>query len=149
MQIRIGNRQDEPAVRELVRQLIDEIGRPWATQENESDLQNMEAEYIGRDGIFLVAEEKEKVIGFAVARKLNDQICEIRRIVIAKEWRGHGLGKRLIKQIIEFARRLEYRYLDAIMDPRFKISQNLFDELDFQMISKSDAAVYRHQLSSC
>lgn len=149
MQIRIGNRQDEPAVRELVRQLIDEIGRPWATQENESDLQNMEAEYIGRDGIFLVAEEKEKVIGFADDRKLNDQICEIRRIVIAKEWRGHGLGKRLIKQIIEFARRLEYRYLDAIMDPRFKISQNLFDELDFQMISKSDAAVYRHQLSSC
>jgi N-acetylglutamate synthase-like GNAT family acetyltransferase len=147
MQIRIGNKQDEPAVRELVRRLTTEIDVPFDLESTESDLKNIEREYIGHDGIYLVVEEENAIVGFAAARSLTEDICEIKRMVIDDKHRGKGLAKQLVKHIVSFARGLDYRYLDVIMDPRFQIGKHLLDELNFQAISKSDSQVYRYQLS--
>jgi N-acetylglutamate synthase-like GNAT family acetyltransferase len=147
MQIRIGNKQDEPLVRELVQRLTSELAVPFDLNTSESDLKNIEKEYIGNDGIYLVVEEDNAIVGFAAARKLNDDICEIRRMIIGENHRGRGLGKELVKHIVSFARGMDYRYLDVIMDPRFPIGKKLMDDLDFHTVSKSDSEVYRHALS--
>jgi putative acetyltransferase len=111
-------------------------------------LKNIEAEYFGSDGIFLVIEEDSNIIAFAAARRLNDEICEVRRVFVSKVWRKQGLMLKLFHQIIAFAKRMDYRYLDAITDPRFPVSRSLFDELGFQNMSQADIEVYRYNLHS-
>jgi putative acetyltransferase len=148
MQVRIGNKQDEGAVRALVQQSMIEVGAEYHLENSEADLKNIEGEYFGHDGIFLVIEEESNIIAFAAARRLNDEICEVRRIFVNKAWRKQGLMLKLFHQIIAFARRMDYRYLDAITDPRFPVSRSLFDELGFQNMSQADIEVYRYNLHS-
>ncbi|MDR3617470.1 MAG: GNAT family N-acetyltransferase [Candidatus Obscuribacterales bacterium] len=149
MQLRIGNKQDEGAVRALVQQSMIELGAEYHLDNSEADLKNIEAEYFGNDGIFLVIEEESNIIAFAAARRLNDEICEVRRVFVNKAWRKQGLMLKLFHQIIAFAKRMDYRYLDAITDPRFPVSRSLFDELGFQNMSLAlDIEVYRYNLHS-
>lgn len=148
MQLRIGNKQDEGAVRALVQQSMIEVGAEFQLETAEADLKNIEGEYFGNDGIFVVIEEDSEIIAFAAARRLNDEICEVRRVFVHKAWRKQGLMLKLFHQIIAFAKRMEYRYLDAITDPRFPVSRSLFDELGFQNMSQSDVEVYRYNLTS-
>lgn len=112
MQIRIGNKQDESACRELAESCADEAGISFALDSSDSDLKNIEANYLGRDGIFLVAEEEEQVIAFAVAaRAESDEVCALSRVLVAASRRRKGIGRKLVAQIIFFARNLDYRQL--------------------------------------
>ena len=112
MQIRIGNKQDEPACRELAAKCTEEAGATFDLNKRDSDLRNIELSYIGQDGIFLVAEKDERVIAFAAARRgENDSVCAIRRIYVSHEERQCGLGKKLVDHLRFFARNLEYKTL--------------------------------------
>ena len=56
MQIRLGNRQDEGSILHLVTEVMKEFGLTADVNTTESDLRNIDANYMGRDGIFLVAD---------------------------------------------------------------------------------------------
>ena len=112
MQIRIGNKQDEPACRELAKGCALEAGIRFDLEEHDADLKNIELSYIGRDGIFLVVEEEQEVIAFAAAaRDENESICLLRRLYVAWPKRGQGIGRKLIDQIVFFAKNLDYKTL--------------------------------------
>ncbi|MCW5833450.1 MAG: hypothetical protein KIS78_13690, partial [Labilithrix sp.] len=67
MQIRIANRQDEPEIRTFVDTIYQKSGSSLNIEEQDSDLRNMEANYFGKEGLFLVAEDNDKIIGIAGA----------------------------------------------------------------------------------
>jgi len=80
MQIRFANRQDEAPVRALLESqgvVLDPAGA-------DNDLRNLDLNYFGQDGVFIVAEEEGKLIAVAGARKLDsdNEILELKRLTL-------------------------------------------------------------------
>lgn len=111
MQIRVGNRQDEPLIRDIVSKAMTEHGeKPDSARD--ADLVDIEANYFWHDGVFLVAEEEGEIIGLAAARKFaSEHEIELVRLVVVPEARGRGVARALVDSILFFSRNLEYQKL--------------------------------------
>jgi predicted N-acetyltransferase YhbS len=111
MQIRLGNRQDESSINQLVFAVMKEFDLTVEPDRTESDLKNIEANYFGHDGVFLIAEEEGKLIGIAGARRSNDCVLELVRMAVDKDWRGKGIARQLISTVLSFANDLGYKQI--------------------------------------
>ncbi|MBS2002219.1 MAG: GNAT family N-acetyltransferase [Cyanobacteria bacterium SZAS LIN-5] len=113
MQIRLGNKQDEPMVRELLMKVMHEVKLERYFEQARPPLMNMEREYIGNDGTYLVAEDDRKIVGVAAAKKKSDTLCEVALLCVTSEWRRMGLGKQMLEQVVRFARGMDYDALQV------------------------------------
>lgn len=119
MQIRIGNKQDEKSVRELISEILLERGESLDLEGRDRDLRQIEIHYFGHDGVFLVAEDDRKVFAFAAAAKHTETACELKRLYVRQDHRRQGIGTQLLQQVISFARNLDYQELvvtDSLVD---------------------------------
>jgi N-acetylglutamate synthase-like GNAT family acetyltransferase len=110
MQIRVANRQDEPAIRAIVNQTrasngkseIDLVGA-------DSDLNNIDAQYFWFDGIFIVAEEEGEIVGLAGARRGNsEETLELLRLAVSADWRDKGIEQQMLDTVKYFANNSAY-----------------------------------------
>ena len=69
----------------------------------DADLKDITDYYFASGGTFFVGIEDGRVIGTAGVRKLECDLCEIRRIYLNKEFRGKGNGKKLFMAALDFA----------------------------------------------
>ena len=79
---------------------------PGAT---DRDLFDIEASYAGRGGCFeVLVDETGRVIGAYGLYPLREGTCELRKMYLARSFRGRGLGKAILKRAIEQARSLGF-----------------------------------------
>jgi putative acetyltransferase len=69
----------------------------------DADLNDIFGYYFASGGTFFVGIEDGRVVGTAGVRKLEGDLCEIRRIYLNKEFRGKGNGKKLFLVALDFA----------------------------------------------
>ena len=69
----------------------------------DADLNDIFGYYFANGGTFFVGIEDGRVVGTAGVRKLEGDLCEIRRIYLNKEFRGRGNGKKLFLVALDFA----------------------------------------------
>jgi ribosomal protein S18 acetylase RimI-like enzyme len=62
-------------------------------------------------GFLLIAEHGGAVCGCIALGKLSDDICEMRTLFVRPEFRGQGVGKKLVEALLTQARELGYRYV--------------------------------------
>jgi putative acetyltransferase len=74
-----------------------------------NDLDNVEATYFNNNGTFLVLLDNEKVVGSGTIKKIDDDICEVKRVFFAKEYRGKGLGSKMMHHLLDFAKTHGYK----------------------------------------
>jgi putative acetyltransferase len=111
MQIRIANRQDEKKIVEFVETIFSEHNLKLDLASLDADLKNVEANYFGKDGAFLVAEHEQKIVGVAAANMIDESTCALRRIYIAKDFRRKGIAAEMLSIIVSILRRLDYKTL--------------------------------------
>lgn len=73
------------------------------------DMDAIQQTYFENDGIFLVMTDDEKIVGTGAIRKLDDTICELKRVWLLFEYHGKGLGYRMIQELLAFARGKGYQ----------------------------------------
>lgn len=73
------------------------------------DVDNFEQVYGGGRGLFLIASEDEQVIGTGAIRPLEAATAELKRLWLLQEYHGQGTGYRIVKQLLEFARKAGYK----------------------------------------
>lgn len=61
-------------------------------------------DYYLKDSSCFVLEKEEKIIGVAVLLERENQKAEIMNIAVSEEFQGRGLGKKIILEIIDYAR---------------------------------------------
>ena len=135
MQVRIANRQDEKAIRELAEAFSTAENASFDLQGSDRDLVNIEANYFGKEGLFLVVEADGELKGFAGARAKNEETLSIERfkssLIEAEE--------EMLKVIVDFAPRLLYSGIECgDMDRvRIRICPELLENFGFSENKKT------------
>ena len=92
----------EEEIREVVLGVLLEHGFEY-DRLKDADLKDIKEYYFSKGGTFLVGIADGKVVGTAGVRKVNENLCEIRRIYLKKEFRDKGYGKQLFEAALDFA----------------------------------------------
>jgi hypothetical protein len=106
MQIRFANRQDEAPVRAF----LEGQGKSLDLAGDDNDLRNLDLNYFGRDGIFVVAENGGQLIALAGARKLESdpEILELKRLVVPGT-AGDAIKERFLSIIKNHAYQMDFK----------------------------------------
>ena len=75
----------------------------------EDELRSLPGKYAAPDGRLLLAYQEENLAGCIALRKLDDGVCEMKRLFVRHEFRGHKIGVHLIEMLIADAREIGYR----------------------------------------
>ena len=102
--LREASNADLPAVWSLISSVLRSYGITSNRQTTDRDLADLEAHYWSRNGAFFVLLKDEAVIGTMALQHETDEICELCRMYLAPQYRGHGLGRRLLEHAVREAR---------------------------------------------
>lgn len=73
------------------------------------DMDELQHTYFDNDGIFLVLTDDDQIIGTGAIRKIDGEICELKRLWLLVEYHGQRLGYRMIQELFAFARAKGYK----------------------------------------
>lgn len=104
--IRPATNRDLPAIREVVFSVLTEYGLRPDPGATDRDLDDIEASYVKSGGVFqVVVAADDEIVGTAGLMPLSDRRAELRKMYVKPAFRGRGLGKRLLENMLDAARR--------------------------------------------
>lgn len=103
-----------------------------------SDIENVQTHYFDNGGTFLILVDDEQVVGTGAIRRLDNEICELKRMWFLKEYRGQGLGWKMAQLLFDFAQQAGYRKvrLDLANAHRQPQALKLYRKLGFYAIER-------------
>ena len=84
------------------------LGMSLCFQNFEDELANLPGKYSPPDGRLFLAYVDGELSGCIALKRFEDNICEMKRLFLRENARGHGLGKQLIEKLIDEAKALGY-----------------------------------------
>lgn len=107
--LREATNADVPAVWALITSVLRSYGITTNPQTTDLDLTDIQANYWTRKGAFFVLLDGEKIIGTVALHHETDAACELCRMYLETQYRGHGLGRRLLEHSIREAQMRGFR----------------------------------------
>ena len=106
-------------------------------QNFEEEVANLPGKYEPPDGRLYLAFLDKELAGGVALRKLEDGICEMKRLFLRENARGRGLGNHLIEKLIADARSIGYKKMRLdTYPPKMGKAVKLYESHGFQAIPK-------------
>ena len=122
----------------LVREMLEEYGRATRVdlsfQNFDHELATLPYEY---DPI-LIAWSDDAAAGCVALRRIDDEVCEMKRLYVRPHFRGLAAGRTLAKAIIAEAKARGFRRMRLDTLPSMREAMSLYESLGF-----ADIAPYR------
>lgn len=107
--IQASTPEDIEQVRTLFLEYADSLGFSLCFQNFDQELKDLPGAYDMPSGRLLLANDFEGVAGCVALRKLEDNICEMKRLYVRPAYRGKRIGKLLVDRVIAEARAIGYQ----------------------------------------
>jgi GNAT superfamily N-acetyltransferase len=135
--IQTKSTEDIEAAKTLFREYETWLGMSLCFQGFEEELANLPGRYAPPDGRLLLAYIDDALAGCIALRKFEDDVCEMKRLYLRENARGHGLGNKLIQKLIEEARSIGYKKMRLdTYPPKMRKAVNLYETHGFRPIEK-------------
>jgi len=95
--------------RELFREYEAWLNLDLCFQNFEKELAELPGAYAPPGGRLLLALDDNELAGCVALRRLNDNVCEMKRLFLRPQFQGRGLGRELAERIIEEGRAIGYQ----------------------------------------
>jgi GNAT superfamily N-acetyltransferase len=119
----------------MLRDLLLEYGRirdfDEALGDYDFELANLPGEYSPPRGSLLLALYDDEPCGCVALRKIDDNICEMKRLYVKEDFRGKRVGHALVQNIIENAAEAGYKFMRLDNHPWMKEAESLYKLFGF------------------
>src|SRR5499425_2961231 len=107
--LRPATNADREAIESLVFGVLAEYELAADPDATDADLRDIEAEYVSKGGLFdVLVNANGHVVGSVGLHATSASICEIRKMYLASDARGKGLGRRLLEHSLAEAKSLDF-----------------------------------------
>jgi GNAT superfamily N-acetyltransferase len=126
--------------RELFLEYAKALSVDLCFQDFASELQELPGKYAFPAGRLLLAYHNDTgasahLAGCGALRPLSAEICEMKRLFVRPEFRGHGIGRAITLALISAAREIGYRAMRLDTLPEMREAHKLYEELGFREIA--------------
>ena len=131
LQISLATSEDLSIVRELWLEYWKSIGLAPDFQGFADEINALPGEYAPPGGRLLLARLGGTPAGTGAFRRLNERACEAKRLYIRPQFRGRGIGKALLFEVIEQARIAGYQEMFGDTLESMSLALNMYREIGF------------------
>ena len=125
--ITIAPADDLTIVRALIIEYANSLGVDLSFQDLDHELSTLESFY----ELILLARDDERVAGCVALRRIDAELCEMKRLYVRPPFRGHNLGRELAERIIDAARKSGYQRMRLDTLPTMTAAIPLYRALGF------------------
>lgn len=101
--------EDLPTIRRLFEEYAAELGHDLCFQGFANELETLPGSYARPDGRLLLASAKDEAAGCVGLRRLEPEVCEMKRLYVRPAYRSLGAGRMLAEAIVAEGRAAGYR----------------------------------------
>ena len=139
---------DAETIKSLVTTVLSEYGLRFDGEKTDSDLHALSDHYENNGGGFYVMEDSGGIIATGAIYRLDNQRCELRKMYILHNYRGQGLGKKLLAYLLNEAKHLGFNRVELETASVLKEAIGLYQSFGFQpcqlthLSSRCDQGMY-------
>lgn len=135
---------ERPAeIRELFTEYTDLLARKapefrtyLELQKYDTELEHLEEKYGPPHGRLYLAHYDDMAAGCIALRKINHEVCEMKRLYVRPQFRGRRLGERLVCKIIADAQEIGYRAILLDTLPFLESALAIYRRLGFYEVPR-------------
>jgi len=138
MKIRKILKSDNDQIKNIIKTVMPEFGaggKGFAIHDNE--VEDMYSAYSATRTCYFVIEHEEKILGGGGVAPLEggeDNTCELKKMYFLPEARGKGWGEIILKQCLEEAVKLNFKYCYLETFNTMKMAMKLYEKMGFERI---------------
>lgn len=140
------------AARDLFKEYAASLGFSLCFQSFDQELASLPGDYAPPGGRLILASwiegEREKLAGCVAVHRLDDGVCEMKRLYVRPEFRGKGIGQALAAAVVEEAREIGYRRMrldtvPSVMGTAVAMYRSMgFREIAAYRVNPVEGAIY-------
>ena len=131
----VQSREQVAEIRELFLEYAQSLTFDLCFQSFDKELAGLPGDYAPPEGRLLLAIFDGQTAGCVALHKIENDVCEMKRLYVRPQFRGKGLGKALAERIIHEAREIGYKKLRLdTVEPVMRAAVAMYRQLGFQEI---------------
>lgn len=123
-----------PLIRDLFLEYAKSLDFDLSFQGFSKELENLPGEYASPRGSILLATFQEMPAGCVALRRIDQDICEMKRLYVRPAFQGQGIGRQLVEEIIDSAQRKSYKKMRLDTVPSMVSAISMYKSLGFASI---------------
>lgn len=116
---------------------LEESIAKFSAQGKLSEMDDVQKNYFDNGGTFLVTVDDSRIIGTGAIRRLEEDVCELKRMWLLADYHGQGLGYRMMQELFKSAREKGYKFIRLETDRTVQTrAVNFYKKLGFYEIPR-------------